>query len=320
LMTRWYQAAAFTPFFRNHAHLDSKRREPWVFDDATTNILRTVTMIRYSLMPLWYTLFRYAYGTGYPVMRPLITVFPFDKLSFGVDNSWMLGDTLLIKPIVEAGKRSMDVYLPSGVWYDYFSYASHNTISPNSYSGRSILLNTVTMSTIPVFIRGGSVLFRKLRLRRSTKTMFYDPYTITIAPDVNNRAIGTVYSDDEHSLQYTTQSSRYCSLYGVSYGAEMGFDKTMFITSDDLTAMISTDAKTVSKDKRYQATNMVERIEILGVATQPVGVEVSIPAPDGRSNPTIQQLQYGYDGIRRLVVIKKPNVLVNSIWKIAVKF
>lgn len=30
LYTRWYQAAAFTPFFRGHAHHDTKRREPWV--------------------------------------------------------------------------------------------------------------------------------------------------------------------------------------------------------------------------------------------------------------------------------------------------
>ena len=33
LYTRWYQAAAFTPFFRGHAHHDTKRREPWVSHD-----------------------------------------------------------------------------------------------------------------------------------------------------------------------------------------------------------------------------------------------------------------------------------------------
>lgn len=30
LLTRWYQAAAYQPFFRAHAHIDSKRREPWL--------------------------------------------------------------------------------------------------------------------------------------------------------------------------------------------------------------------------------------------------------------------------------------------------
>lgn len=36
LFVRWYQAGAFTPFFRGHAHLDTKRREPWVFDEPYT--------------------------------------------------------------------------------------------------------------------------------------------------------------------------------------------------------------------------------------------------------------------------------------------
>ena len=36
LFTRWYQAGSMTPFFRGHAHLDTKRREPWVFGDPWT--------------------------------------------------------------------------------------------------------------------------------------------------------------------------------------------------------------------------------------------------------------------------------------------
>ncbi len=31
LLTRWYQLGAYYPFFRGHAHLDTKRREPWLF-------------------------------------------------------------------------------------------------------------------------------------------------------------------------------------------------------------------------------------------------------------------------------------------------
>jgi mannosyl-oligosaccharide alpha-1,3-glucosidase len=31
LLVRWYQVGAFYPFFRGHAHHDTKRREPWLF-------------------------------------------------------------------------------------------------------------------------------------------------------------------------------------------------------------------------------------------------------------------------------------------------
>lgn len=40
LLSRWYQAAVFSPFFRGHAHIDSPRREPWLFGEPWTAIIR----------------------------------------------------------------------------------------------------------------------------------------------------------------------------------------------------------------------------------------------------------------------------------------
>ncbi|KAJ9049304.1 glucosidase II [Entomophthora muscae] len=57
LLTRWYQAGAFQPFFRGHAHIDSKRREPWLFGEPYTSQIRTAIRNRYHLLPYWYTLF-----------------------------------------------------------------------------------------------------------------------------------------------------------------------------------------------------------------------------------------------------------------------
>ena len=54
LMVRWMQAGSYTPFFRGHAHHDSKRREPWMFGEPTTTQIRNVVMARYALLPYWY--------------------------------------------------------------------------------------------------------------------------------------------------------------------------------------------------------------------------------------------------------------------------
>lgn len=35
LLVRWYQVGAYYPFFRGHAHHDTKRREPWLFGYAS---------------------------------------------------------------------------------------------------------------------------------------------------------------------------------------------------------------------------------------------------------------------------------------------
>ncbi|KAH7817620.1 putative alpha glucosidase II [Monocercomonoides exilis] len=71
LMIRWYQAAAFTPFFRSHAHLDTKHREPWMFEATDKDIMREAIIGRYKLLPLFYTLFHEAADVGLPVMRPV---------------------------------------------------------------------------------------------------------------------------------------------------------------------------------------------------------------------------------------------------------
>lgn len=46
LMVRWYQLGALLPFFRGHAHLDAKRREPWLFGDESTAIIRDAIAVR----------------------------------------------------------------------------------------------------------------------------------------------------------------------------------------------------------------------------------------------------------------------------------
>jgi hypothetical protein len=42
------QAGAFQPFFRGHAHHDTKRKEPWVYGEPTTSYIRKAVMARYA--------------------------------------------------------------------------------------------------------------------------------------------------------------------------------------------------------------------------------------------------------------------------------
>lgn len=69
LLVRWYQAGAYQPFYRAHAHLDTPRREPWLFGPENTALIREAVRQRYTLLPYWYQLFYRAYVTGEPVMR-----------------------------------------------------------------------------------------------------------------------------------------------------------------------------------------------------------------------------------------------------------
>jgi alpha 1,3-glucosidase len=69
MLVRWYWVGAFSPFFRAHAHLDSKRREPYLLDEPYKSTVRNILRLRYSLLPVWYTAFRETSVTGLPVLR-----------------------------------------------------------------------------------------------------------------------------------------------------------------------------------------------------------------------------------------------------------
>ncbi|XP_064409152.1 neutral alpha-glucosidase AB, partial [Latimeria chalumnae] len=175
LLVRWYQIGAYQPFFRAHAHLDTTRREPWLFGEDNKQLMRTAVRQRYALLPYWYTMFYHTYRTGEPVMRPLWVEFPEEVNTFNMDDEFLLGKALLVHPVTEQGARGVQVYLPGKgeVWYEVHTRQKHT--APLS------LYMPVTMSTIPVFQRGGTIVPRKDRVRRSSSCMHSDPFTLYVA-------------------------------------------------------------------------------------------------------------------------------------------
>ena len=112
LFVRWYQAAAFQPFFRSHAHIDTKRREPWLYSAGEMKLIREAIRSRYSLLPLWYTLFYHNERDGTPPMRPLWLEFPEDRNTFSMDEQHMVGSALLVHPVTDARASGVNTYLP----------------------------------------------------------------------------------------------------------------------------------------------------------------------------------------------------------------
>jgi alpha-glucosidase (family GH31 glycosyl hydrolase) len=63
-------------------------------------------------------------------MLPLWANYPQDKLTFAMDDEFMIGDGLLVKPVTAAGASSIEVYFPGqnevNIWVR------------NEYDGQSI--------------------------------------------------------------------------------------------------------------------------------------------------------------------------------------
>uniref|UniRef100_A0AAR2K668 Glycoside hydrolase family 31 N-terminal domain-containing protein n=1 Tax=Pygocentrus nattereri TaxID=42514 RepID=A0AAR2K668_PYGNA len=199
LLVRWYQTGAYQPFFRAHAHLDTPRREPWLFGPENTALIRDAIRQRYTLLPYWYQQFYQAHKTGQPVMRPLWVEYPKDTATFTIDDEFLIGQDLLVHPVTEEGARGVTAYLPGQgeVWYDVHTFQKHN--------GAQNLYIPVTMSSIPVFQRGGSIVPRKVRVRRSSDCMENDPYTLYVALSPQRVAVGELYIDDGHTFNFQTK-------------------------------------------------------------------------------------------------------------------
>eukprot|EP00798_Chlamydomonas_sp_ICE-L_P002761 gene2761-12632_t len=58
------------------------------------------------------------------------------------------------------------------------------------------------METIPAFYRGGNIIARRERPRRSTAAMANDPFTLVVALDSGGGAVGELYIDDGRSFAF----------------------------------------------------------------------------------------------------------------------
>ena len=112
--------------------------------------------MRYSLLPLWYTAFYEAYTTGQPVMRTMFSEFPDDPKTFAMDDQWLVGASLLVKPATAEGQTSVDVYLPlsegTDGWYDF------NTLVRAPVVPGGVLTVDTPLEVLPVYIRSGKTL------------------------------------------------------------------------------------------------------------------------------------------------------------------
>lgn len=78
--------------------------------------------LRYSLLAYFHSLFHEANSRGVPVARPIFFDFPADKLTWTIDEQFMIGPALMASPVFYKDAVTVPVYLPNDtVWYHFIS-------------------------------------------------------------------------------------------------------------------------------------------------------------------------------------------------------
>lgn len=151
LFVRWFELGAYLPFCRGHAEAGTCRKEPWAFGAEALDDVRAALRRRMELLPTFVTLFDEAHRTGLPVVRPLSFAAPADRALARVDDTFLLGQDLLVAPALVRGATRKRVVLPRGGWY------------PFPEGGLVLVTREVIVAAprgrTPVFARAGSVIF-----------------------------------------------------------------------------------------------------------------------------------------------------------------
>jgi alpha-glucosidase (family GH31 glycosyl hydrolase) len=185
LYIRWMQFGAFAPVMR--AHGTGISTEPIFWDPATRDLVAEYIRLRYELLPYNYTLAWQNSIIGTPLARPLL----FDEADESVANmydEYLWGPSLLVAPVLQEGQTQRDVFLPSGVWIDYWSDATH--------IGRRWITAPAPLEKIPLYVRAGSFLPTKSSLE-CTEDYAIDTLFVHYYPDENvPTSTYTLYNDD----------------------------------------------------------------------------------------------------------------------------
>lgn len=192
LCARWMQLGAFYPFSRNHNGKGSKRQDPVSFDTAFEDLSRKVLNTRYTLLPYLYTLLFEAHTKGSTVVRPLLHEFTEDKQTWDVYKQFLWGPALMISPVMNEGARSVNVYVPNTIWYDY-----HTGININ-IKGQWAELQA-PLDHINLHVRGGYILPLQAPAN-NTHFSRKNPMKLLVALDQNEMANGQLFWDDGTSI------------------------------------------------------------------------------------------------------------------------
>ncbi len=157
LYLRGFQYAAFCPFLSIPAASDARVDEnsphlPWNLGTEVERLLQYYGRLRYCMLPYLYSIATQVHTQQSPMVRPLAMDFRRDPETWGIHDQFMLGPSLLVAPVTQAGALKRAVYLPRGRdWVDFWTGDRH--------AGGQTVLAAAALETIPLFVPTGSLLF-----------------------------------------------------------------------------------------------------------------------------------------------------------------
>lgn len=212
----YHRLGAMSPFFRNHNEAGNRPQEFYRWR-TTTIAARAAIKTRLRLLDYIYSALHKQFTDGTPMLYALSWLHLTDSNTIKNDQQYYLGSSLLVSPVRDENSTSVDIYIPSTTYYDFF------TLKSVQGNGSYVTLNNVGYDTMPLHIRGGSI----LALRSGNSSTTYDnqklPFEIVIAPNSTNQAEGYLRLDDGISID---NGNQYSDIYMTFKDSELKISGT----------------------------------------------------------------------------------------------
>ena len=83
-------------------------------------------------------------------MRPLVLNYENDPQVYNLNDEYLVGDSILVAPVIQQGKTKRMVYLPAGKWIDFWD--------KTEYEGQTTILVDAPIDKLPIFIKKNTIL------------------------------------------------------------------------------------------------------------------------------------------------------------------
>ncbi len=148
--TRWFQQTALSTVMQIGTSSNDVAWEPTEgngFDDEMLEWYRKYTRLHLRLFPYLWSYAERLREDGRPIQRALGLAHP--ELGEHPNDTYLLGDALLVAPVVRRGQRQRTLTLPAGEWIDWWSGERHD--------GPASITVEAPLDTLPLFLSGGQL-------------------------------------------------------------------------------------------------------------------------------------------------------------------
>lgn len=227
LYVRWLQYGTFTPMMRSHG--TDVPREIYQFGqkgDPVYDAIEKFIRLRYSMLPYVYSVSWDVSKNKSSFIRALSMDFPSDTKTWNINNEYLFGKSFLVAPILNAQytpekivktdenegwnktennkkenslsdidftqDKTVKVYLPAGAdWFDFWTN--------KKYKGNQEIQKTVSLQTIPLYIKAGSIIPFGPDVQYATEKK-WDNLIIKVYPGTDSDFV--LYEDEFDNYNY----------------------------------------------------------------------------------------------------------------------